>query len=432
MFLHKVFKSYGAQLLSTRNMWAYPHYQSVQIKSKKRDDIPNPLEEILHWVKAALYNIFPYGEEVVVNNIKFDAPPPYVIGDYMLSVFVLGRSFHQDPSYLAKRIEGYCSKEFFPLVKKVYAVGPYLNIEVDREIYYKKILDHIYDQGNLFGTHQQGNSQAVRINYLSNDLRASLIGQVIGRYYEWGGHTVFRENFTTDNARLVPIGRAVIRDALKYNVAKYIADTNVVTTSQTKNSPSLILQKQDKSLTRYTLYLAQERELIEKGQPSISIYISLMEQAEITESLIVNAKRLRYIQPKTNISTIFINETKMEKYISDEHRALHYAILRTPSHKKVLITPESLLVYSRLTDSIQQLREGYRENETADFDLAKLLVTFPMIVANIGYTHMVDKLCIYLEKILDLCQKQDIYNQDKRLSNAVAVVLQNGLDVLIS
>ena len=66
-----------------------------------------------------------------------------------------------------------------------------------------------------------------------------------------------------------------------------------------------------------------------------------------------------------------------------------------------------------------------------DFDLVKLLITFPDIVTKGTDSHRPDILCAYLEKVAELCDKRSIYG-DRNLSQAASTVLRNGLNLLFS
>ena len=223
----------------------------------------------------------------------------------------------------------------------------------------------------------------------------------------------------------------MINDAIKYKVAKYVSGTNVVMTLPTNHSPSIILQRNDRSLTRDALYLAFKRKLIHKEKPSKLIYVTPLDQSQTIEALVSNMRILKYIGPEIKTSIVVVNRSDIRQYISDKGLAAKYAVLRVPIDEKVLLNDEHLIFYSNLENIILKLDQNSEHSNKIDFDLAKLLITFPDVVGKVTDSHRPEILCAYLEKIAELCDKKAVHKNDK-LSKAASIVLKNGLQLLLS
>lgn len=391
----------------------------------------NPHEEIQNWVITAIKKILPNINNHVFKNFHLGTPSSYIEADYAISTFFLTEEFIQDAASVAICIAQNCSNECIPLVKKIYAVGPYVNIQVNKPMYYEEAVNHILSQKNVFGTFKRENPLSIYINYLDRDMRAQLIGQVIGRHYENGGYTVTHNEFILDNAEIISVGREVVNDALKYRVAEYVSNTNVVMTLPTKHSPSIILQRYDRSLTRDTLYLAFNKILILKGRPSRLIYVTQMDQSKTIEVLIANMTLLKHIGPETKTSTVVVNQSDLHQHVLSKGLAAKHAVLRVPIDKKIFLNEKELMVYSYLENVIHRLNQNSQKSINMDFEVAKLLISFPDVVAKVTDSHSPDILCAYLEKVAELCDKRSVY-KDNRLSRAASIVLRNGLKLLFS
>lgn len=390
----------------------------------------DPKEEILQWIKNNISHLFPSIEKsTAIDNLVFDVPPLHVEADYMLSTFDLKEVLKEEGALIAGRIAEYSAKISLPLVEKIYAIGPYINIVVNRELYCIEALNLIKKQKNFFGAYRKGIPRVVYINYPNTSFRSSIMGKSIGRIYELQGSTVLFNDFTINNAQLISAGINVIRDSLKYRVAEYVPNTNAVLTLPKGNFSSQVLQRNDKSLTDYTLYLAYIKNLTPKIEPSLSVYIFPLEQAEIVDSLIAIGKTLKYIPSGANVSTVFVNHDNAHEYSIKGSKALQYALLRIPASEKALLTEESFLKYSYLVDSIHRFQRGGGKTIVTDFTMVKLLMDFPKIISDVLRSYQLEKLCTHLEKIQDLC-KEKLTFEDKNLSKVVTIVLHNGLRLL--
>lgn len=401
------------------------------MKNNSHINVVNPFEEMHIWMKNIISELSLYTDRAMGSSVTFDVPPPHIAADYALPVFAMSEVANQSPTLVAERIVDHCSKDSFPLVKKIYTVGPYVNIEVDKELYCKRALDYIEQRGDLFGVEKKKHPQSILLNYPDTNLRVSLVGQAIGKSYEYAGDNVSHDEFNIDNEELILIGREVIADALKYGAAEYVSNTKAVISLPTDTSSPSILQKNDTSLTKHTLQLAHCKKNFSAGaEISNLIYLFPVEHTEIVESLIISAKRLKYIPQNVAVSTVPIAQTEILGALSQEDKAVCYSILKTSSDKKALVDENSFLAYARLVNLMFQPRQEGPVDKIEAFPLAQTLMAFPITVDGVRRFNKPDHLCLYLEKVADLFSKLSV--KDEKLTNAVATVLRSGLRLLLS
>lgn len=395
----------------------------------------NPLEEILDWVKNTIRILFPFAEESVITMLTLETPPSYIIADYSLSVFPLKLTLHYDFSLIAKRIVRHCSKEFPSIVTYISAQGPYINITLNKKLYYKRVIAYIKDQGDLFGSYCYGNPLFVYINYLNPTFRTSLIGKVIGKHYEWGGNIVYHRHIFSDDVSFVSMGREVVLDALQRGLAEYIIDTKAVIT---KHISPLVLQKYDATVTKHALYLAHQKNLRVKKRSSFILYIVRLEERSMTEAFISNSRLLNYLPSEINTLVLFVNKVYMDTEPSKGDRTLQYALLRIPIDYKIDYKTsrieEGKRAYNHLKyilDQLQNVNNKYNKDfDQSNFNVVKLLIDFPLIIKKILSSHKLNMLCVYLENVSTLCEKQLVW-KDTNLSQVATIVLQNGLRLLV-
>lgn len=441
---------------------------SLRIK-KIRKKSPNPFEELLYEVTAGIHNLFPPTKELA-HELTFKPPPSNIEADYAFSAFSIASLVRQDPVKIATRIAEYFSENPLKIIKKVYAIGPYINIEVDKQSYREKALNHILDQGKQFGTYHGKNSSTVFINYFSSDftsrltldsLRTLLVGKAIGECYKKSSNTVKHNYYVTDwyaekrrkiilknmqkthreigirissyttESEFVSLGREVVDDALKQSLARHAANTQAVITSPFDSAPPLVLQKNDGSVTSFVRHLAYIKCCLSETRLSTFICISAEGQAHVIEALLTNARRLKYLPMGIKTSTIFISQTD-KKFPMKIDRPLQYTVLRTPINKEIEFEPEDHTCYSRIVNFIDQLKTHTEKPDLInEFSIIKLLISFPVIIADVQSSHEPSHVCAYLEEVLQQCEKLSV-GQDELLSKAVAVVLKNGLNLLTS
>jgi len=391
----------------------------------------SPCQEILFWIKKAIYLKFPWVDESVVHNLVLTVPPNHVEAHYSLSTFQLQKSTNQTSVAIAKSIVEYCVMHQIPVVKQVFSTGSYVNIEVYTKFFYREFFSYMRDQGQEYGICQkQKDSKVICINYLDNSFYSILLGQTIRKFN--GTSNILHHYFKDQDPELIYMGREVVHDALENSCAEYVANTNVIVSIPRDNLPAVVLQKNDKSLTLYALYLGYLKKILRDYSPSRSIYIVTAEQAEIANFLIVFSKIL--FLKLTNIDSMALNigQLKINEKIVGHDLALKYTILRTPYNKINAISSESFSFYYQLIDTIETLENSIQKDEydNKDIAFAQMILDFSHIVADISSSLRFDKMCIYLEKLASTCETRTIHKY-KEQSICAATVLRNGLRLLV-
>ena len=498
-------------------------------------ETPNPFEELLNEVTTGIQNLFPSTKELA-HDIVLKSPPDHIEADYSFSTFSIASLVSQDPIKIATRIVEYFSENPLTIIKKMYAIGPYVNIEIDRQLYRKKTLNHILNQGKQFGAYYGKNPSIIFINYFSSDftprltldgLRTLLVGKAISECYKLGGNTVRQEYYIADwdtekvgflyalsawrdeitktsdslqeldnatvllrkkiienegvktqlkkyfqelqtgrsndlrlfknwrkiilknirkthrevgirissyttESEFVSLGREVVDDARKQSLAGYAANTQAIIISSFDNTPSLVLQKNDGSVTSFVRHLAYIKCCLSETRLSTFICVSAKGQAHVVEALLTNARRLKYLPMGIKVSTMFINQAEKQDLPLRIDPSLQYTILRMSLNKEIELESEDHTYYSHIVSFIDQLTPRTKKTDLInEFSIIKLLISFPMIIADVQSSHEPSHLCAYLEEVLQQCEKLSV-GQDKLLSKAVAVVLKNGLNLLTS
>ncbi len=426
-----------------------------------RKDAPNPLEELLVWARTAVQTLFPSADELL-STFVFDAPPPHIEADYSFPTFSLGASFKQDPSLIANTIATFLVQNSHRFVKKIYAAGPYVNIEVEKELYCEKSLEHILNQEKKFGSSKITKPTLISINHITpdlssalslNGLRMFLVGKVIGRCYEIVGDTLQYNYYVAGSdaqksqppyvfKKIMPLpvfhyedrfdleSQEVIGRALKSGIAKYISNTKAIVTVPSDNTPSLVLQKNDESTTSLTNYLAYIKYCLSKKNPSTLISIYLEKGTNATLPIFEIARQLEFVSPGIRVSVVSLGKTSGHESLSEIDRSLQYEIFRTPLHNGLALNSESNGHYLLITNLIKKLKTTSKTSDLKDaFPMVKLLASFPVILSKIRSSHEPAHLTTYLEEVVSQCE-EPLVTRDRRLAHAVSIVLENGLKLL--
>ncbi len=405
----------------------------------------NPLEELASEVKSAILNLFPTTKNIT-GNITLNLPPPHIKADYSFPVFILAEFLKKDPIILANDIAAYLDQSTISRVKKIFTVGPYINLELDKSLFYRDSIKYICELGDNFGVsyYKNKNRDVYHFNYIYfntdikdfNNFRINLVGHSIGRLYELSGNKVTHSDFNLEKDKVISMGQRVIKDVLKYNLADYILDTNAIITSSSSGDPQFILQKHNKLITNYVLYLALiKKQLSQEKEDSTLIFICSKSQMNLIESLIRNARQMGYVNRETNIKTSFIviEESDYSKPFSREDLAFRYELLRIPINKTVLLNNENLSSYLLIKDLIKKNfnNDGDSDELEKIFPLIQLLLHFPIVLEEVEESREISNLSGYLDKILNLFQG-DTIKCGNDLSRAISIVLSNGLKILTS
>ena len=492
----------------------------------------NPLEELQVGLQSGIHKLFPTVDSLF-NVFKLESPPSHIQADFSFSTFPLASLLGRNPTMIASQIIEYFSRDPFLFMERLFAVGPYVNIALNKNAFNKQALRHLFKEGINFGSKKNKNRMPIIINYhvadflepLSIDgLRQLLIGRVVGlchqrldnivlhNYYlanwnanalgflftlqKWpdqvnksddpfkilrdsndflqaeisntkevkallkiffrsleAGDKVFVRSFQKWNDILlrqlkdfhrtlgvslssysaesdfIELSKNIVSDALTKGIASDLPHTEAVITLPFENDGSLVLQKHDGSSTYLSRHLASLKDLMVKIHPAEIINIYTDNSAELADEILHTIKRLNYSNEDVKISSLVINRSQENIQYPMTDKALHYALLRMPTNRKIIINDENKACYIRLARLVNSAEEGSSDNNEDDiFNIIKRLLVLPTILAEVRKNHAPNLLCNYLEEILE--QYEKLPNHNHQLIGAVKIVIKSGLNIL--
>ena len=161
-------------------------------------------------------------KERLLDDLNFDsdisyedvaAVPDNFEGDYSIPCFKLAKKYKKSPALIAKDFaESYVAKG---LVKKVFVVGPYINVVLNRAEVAKFVCRNIFANEN-YGRGTSGVGKTVCIDYSSitlskqihiGHLCTTVIGECLAKLYENAGYKVVRINYLGDMG--TPFGKII-------------------------------------------------------------------------------------------------------------------------------------------------------------------------------------------------------------------------------
>ncbi|MDB4978974.1 MAG: arginine--tRNA ligase, partial [Candidatus Peribacteria bacterium] len=152
-------------LLTHRRYFAQ---QALYLVSLNVNEFINPLDTLASELIVGIKNVFPTIQKTVIK-IKLENPPSHIKADYAFSTFLISDLIGVNPLTVAEKIVENFSKNSLKLSKRIFAAGPYVNIELDKQIYQQEVLNHILSENNEFGTKSVKNPRAIIINYYSSN-----------------------------------------------------------------------------------------------------------------------------------------------------------------------------------------------------------------------------------------------------------------------
>ena len=133
-----------------------------------------------------------------------ETPPDETLGDYALPCFSFAKALRKAPAVIAQKLAG--SMEKGGLVADVKAVGPYLNIFLDREQVIGRTISAILKEPASYGAGLK-KAEKVMIEYSQPNthkafhvghLRGTSIGEALARILRHAGHEVVQANYSGD------------------------------------------------------------------------------------------------------------------------------------------------------------------------------------------------------------------------------------------
>ena len=168
----------------------------------ERYSISKIKKEILETVNRFLPDL-----KFTEKDCDLKIPPPYIAGDFALETFVLSKEQKLDPNQAAERIAIAINKSKKKSIKNASAVGPFVNIEMNRESLYKEILSDTKVLGEAYGESNKNAGKVVLVDFSAPNiakpmgvghLRSTIIGQALCNIYYKTGYSVIRDNHLGD------------------------------------------------------------------------------------------------------------------------------------------------------------------------------------------------------------------------------------------
>lgn len=166
------------------------------------------LEKFTHKLKQEvcneINNAYSDLENVLPDVIHFTKPPSPDMGDYAIPCFPFARSLKKAPVAIAQEI----ANAFSPtdLIEKLQAVGPYVNIFINKTQFSKIVCSTVSVQKSDFGRGEKKQKQ-IMIEYSSPNtnkplhlghLRNNILGMAVANILEFYGYDVTKVNLVND------------------------------------------------------------------------------------------------------------------------------------------------------------------------------------------------------------------------------------------
>ena len=145
--------------------------------------------------------------DLTLDEIKetIEVPQDSKMGDYAFPCFKLAKVMRKAPPIIAQEIAAAVAEKgaFY----KVEAVNAYVNIFLEKDEVGREVLQTIMDEGDAFGTCNQGEGKTVIVEYSSPNIakpfhighiRSTVIGNSIYKIYKALGYDMFRINHLGD------------------------------------------------------------------------------------------------------------------------------------------------------------------------------------------------------------------------------------------
>lgn len=132
-------------------------------------------------------------------------PPREEMGDYAFPCFALAKEQRRNPAEVAREVAGRVRTG--PGIERVEAAGPYVNFRLDRRRFVQHVLAEVQQQGEAYGSRQQGAGKTLVIDFSSPNLakpfsiahlRSTAIGHAVYRIHQFLGWSCVGVNHPGD------------------------------------------------------------------------------------------------------------------------------------------------------------------------------------------------------------------------------------------
>jgi len=145
------------------------------------------------------------GADMGGADVQFAATPSFDVGDLGFGCFPLAKALRRSPKEIAARLaEAIVLPAPF---REARAVGPYLNVFLDRGAFLAALCREIQDAGESYGRAPQGSGDRIALEFSSPNtnkpqhlghIRNNLIGMALAAILEAAGHEVVKVNLIND------------------------------------------------------------------------------------------------------------------------------------------------------------------------------------------------------------------------------------------
>jgi len=142
---------------------------------------------------------------IKLGHIGLDFPPNVKLGDFAVGFFGLAKEIKQSPAEIAKTVAKGISTG--GLIKRVVAIGPYLNLKVGEEELFRSVCSEVLGKNKVFGESRVRQQKRVMVEYLSPNtnkplhlghMRNGSLGMALSNILEASGFEVIKANLIND------------------------------------------------------------------------------------------------------------------------------------------------------------------------------------------------------------------------------------------
>lgn len=229
-------------------------------------------EKIREELKGVLQKIVGL-EGMVAEEILLELPPSHISGDLSLVCFGLAKKTSMAPHELAEEITRVFSVHEGEFIQNARALGPFVNLELNKEQVFFQVLSDIDTLGERYGESGAHAGKVALIDYSGPNigkmlgighLRSTIIGQVLSNLYWKTGYSVVRDNHLGDGGTQL--------GALAYACQEW----------ELNNKKSYSLEEYKNLYVRFTMEAKQNPELkqharnffrrLEEGDPEMLVF----------------------------------------------------------------------------------------------------------------------------------------------------------------
>jgi len=138
-------------------------------------------------------------------EIQFSPTPDLSVGDLGFGCFPLAKPLRRAPTEIAARLAE--TIELAPPFREARAVGPYLNLFLDRSAFLAALCREVLEAGQAYGNASVGEGQRIALEFSSPNtnkpqhlghIRNNVVGMALARLLEAVGHEVVKVNLIND------------------------------------------------------------------------------------------------------------------------------------------------------------------------------------------------------------------------------------------